>query len=172
MVDKWIDNAIYAKYQCRENEQYVIKKRDEEYVIVPVDYQNTGVTLENTIWSNGLHQFVQLKHNLHLTSESLTSSFISNIGYITLYNNNIFGLTGTLGSIAEQELLSKVYNIDYAKIPTYKQKNFKELNGVVVKDSHWTNFVTLDSLMLALHGRSVLIICTTIKDLQDLEKKY
>ncbi|BFD45681.1 MAG: hypothetical protein DMENIID0002_03270 [Rickettsia endosymbiont of Sergentomyia squamirostris] len=85
-LDRWIDNAIYAKYSCHENKQYVIKQKDGETVVVPVDYANTGVTLKNTIWSHGLHQFVQLKHNLHLTSESLTSSFISNLGYIRKYD--------------------------------------------------------------------------------------
>lgn len=71
-----------------------------------MDYTNTGVTLKNTVWQYGLHQFLQLKHNLQLTSESLTSCFISNLGYINKYNSNkIFGLTGTLGSHAEQELI-------------------------------------------------------------------
>ena len=73
-LDSWIDNAIYAKYYCHEDKQYLIKKNDDkdeaaELEVVPIDYENTGVTLKNTIWSNGLHQFVQLKHNLHLTSE-------------------------------------------------------------------------------------------------------
>lgn len=110
-VDTWIDNALYAYFDCNENEKYVIKEKDGENVIVPVDYQNTGVTLRNTIWSNGLHQFVQLKHNLHLTTETLTTCFISNVGYIKLYKNNMFGMTGTLGSINEQKMLSKAYKV-------------------------------------------------------------
>lgn len=110
-VDTWVDNAVYAYFDCNENEKYVIKEKDGENVIVPVDYQNTGVTLRNTIWSNGLHQFVQLKHNLHLTSETLTTCFISNVGYIKLYKNSMFGMTGTLGSTNEQKMLSKAYNV-------------------------------------------------------------
>jgi hypothetical protein len=73
---------------------------------------------------------------MYLTFESLTSSFISNIGYIKKYQDkNIFGLTGTLGSSAEQELLSHIYNINYATLPTYKQKKFEEIPGLIADDS-------------------------------------
>jgi hypothetical protein len=80
-------------------------EEEDEHFVIPVDYSNTGITMRNTIWSDALHQFIQLKHNLHLTSENLTSSYISNISYIKKYGNKIYGLTGTLGSEAEQELI-------------------------------------------------------------------
>jgi hypothetical protein len=67
-LDLWIKNALHAKYNCHEqHQQYRIITNDSgERVVSPVDYLNTGVTLKNTIWSNGLHQFVQLKHNLYV----------------------------------------------------------------------------------------------------------
>jgi preprotein translocase subunit SecA len=99
MLDKWIKNAMHARYGCHENVNYVIRPNDDgEDQIVPVDFINTGVTLKNTVWSDGLHQFVQLKHNLQVTTETLTSSFISNIGYLKLYGHNLIGLTGEVGS--------------------------------------------------------------------------
>ncbi len=152
------------------SKKYVIQDKDGEDFIVPVDYANTGITMKNTIWSNGLHQFVQLKHNLQLTSESLTTSFISNLGYINKYKN-IFGLTGTLGSQAEQELLSAIYNIDYAKISTYKEKKFNELDGLVVDEENWANIIVLDALAQTDEGRAVLIVCETIKDTVAVKEK-
>lgn len=173
-LDRWIDNAIYAKYSCYKDQQYIIKKNNDEngkgeYVVVPVDYANTGITLKNTIWSHGLHQFVQLKHNLHLTAESLTSSFISNVGYIKHYGDKIFGLTGTLGSVAEQKLLSKMYNVSYAKIPTFKAKDFTENKGYVVDDEDWDIYMAADALEKCETGRAVLIICETIADVKNIE---
>ena len=176
---KWVDIALYALFDCHEDQQYVIKNNEtakdeeekQEQVIVPVDYANTGVTMQNTIWSNGLHQFLQLKHNLRLTSENLTSSFVSNLGYIHKYGSEIYGLTGTLGSVAEQELLSTIYSIDYAKIPTYKVKKFKELPYVVEQDSQWHNNVVVDTILEVERGRASLIICETIKDLKEIEAK-
>lgn len=145
MIPKWIGNAVRARYFMHENEQYSIKPTTEngEDAVVPVDYSNTGVTLKNTVWSYGLHQFVQIKHNLRITPESLTSSCVSNYAYIGKYGNKIFGLTGTLGSKAEQDLLSSIYNVEYARVPTYKTKVFKELKGVVVPDEEWSFEVTL-----------------------------
>jgi len=143
-------------------------KAEDEYLVVPVDYSNTGITMRNTIWSDALHQFVQLKHNLHLTSESLTSSYISNISYIKKYGNKIYGLTGTLGSESEQELISSVYNIDYCKIPVYKPKQFLEDAGIVVADNDWETEITVNALERAISGRAVLIICQTIQDVDDI----
>jgi preprotein translocase subunit SecA len=138
MIPKWIGNAIRARYFIHENEQYSVKEVEGELSIMPVDYSNTGVTLKNTVWSYGLHQFVQMKHNLRLSPESLTSSCISNYAYIGKYGNRIFGLTGTLGSKAEQELLSSIYNVDYARVPTYKAKRFREYAGIVACDDDWS----------------------------------
>jgi preprotein translocase subunit SecA len=171
-LDLWINNALHAKYNCHEYQQYRITTNDSgERVITPVDYLNTGVTLKNTIWSNGLHQFVQLKHNLFLTFESLTSSFISNIAYIKNYEDkNIFGVTGTLGSKTEQELLSGIYNITYAKLPTYKQKKFEEISGVIIDDSCWDHCVTKELIKKIEETRAVLVICETEQDLLTVKK--
>ena len=163
MIPKWIGNAIRARYFINENEQYSIKATNGEYAIIPVDYSNTGVTLKNTVWSYGLHQFVQIKHNLRITPESLTSSCVSNYAYIGKYGNKIFGLTGTLGSKAEQDLLSSIYNVDYARVPTYKKKVFKELKGIVVADDDWPYEVALKTVgMLLYHGKTINFVFTII----------
>ncbi len=65
--------------------------------MIPVDL-STGVSRKNTILSKGMHQFLSLKHNLRLNSESLTSCFISNMSYVKKYKGTIYGVTGTLGS--------------------------------------------------------------------------
>ncbi|KAG5679169.1 hypothetical protein PVAND_008759 [Polypedilum vanderplanki] len=171
MLEKWIKNAIFAKYQCHENIRYVIKKnKDGEDSVMPVDFENTGVTLKNTVWSVGLHQFIQLKHNLAIKSETLTSSFISNIGYVKLYNKNIIGMTGTLGSKAEYDLLSKVYDLCFAKVPPYKTKDQKEELGSLIEDDSWIDFIAMNSFLHVKNNRSVLIICRTIHDVYAIKK--
>jgi hypothetical protein len=169
MLDRWIHNALYAKYACAEDREYVIRKVKGEDFIIPIDYENTGVTMRNTIWSDGLHQFVQLKHNLQITTETLTSSFISNFGYIKFYQS-IYGMTGTLGSVAEQNLLSSVYDVDFAKVPTFKSKDFEEFEGIVVDDDDWLNLVSMEAVFMIQQGRPVLIICKTIGDLMNIEE--
>ena len=77
---KWIFNAIEAlNYQ--ENVHYIV----QDGQIKPVDYYSTGIVQSSTNWSDGLHQFLQLKHNLKMTSETFTTNFLSNIGFINKY---------------------------------------------------------------------------------------
>lgn len=169
-LDRWINNAIYAKYHCHENKQYVIKEKEGEKVVTPVDYSNTGVTLNETIWSHGLHQFLQLKHSLYLAPESLTSSFISNLGYVNKYNNNLYGLTGTLGSVNEQSLLSKIYHVEYARIPTFKNKRFTETQGIVANDTEWRETIVAAICHKVINdNRGVLVIVETIADAINIE---
>lgn len=162
----WIDNAIQAKYNYQENEQYIIKNKDGERAVVPVDYLNTGVSLHNTVWPNGLHQFLQLKHNLPLTVETLTNSHISNMGYIKKYGHKIFGMSGTLGSNSESKLLADIYQLDCARIPTYKAKQFTELPAVQVEDKQWLDATILSILEQIAQQKAVLVICATIKDVK------
>ncbi|BFD46152.1 MAG: hypothetical protein DMENIID0002_07980 [Rickettsia endosymbiont of Sergentomyia squamirostris] len=169
-LDKWIDNALYAKYACHENQQYIIKSKNGEGIITPVDYMNTGVNLNNTVWPYGLHQFLQLKHNLHLTTETLTNSHVSNMHYIKKYGSKIFGMTGTLGSNAEESLLSEIYNVDHTEIPTYKEKKFTELTGIIIKDSNWLDSIILGILEQINLSRAVLVICETIQDVKIIKQ--
>ncbi|RMZ94555.1 pre translocase subunit, partial [Brachionus plicatilis] len=119
-LDNWIECAYKAKYFVDENVEYKIIEQDGKHKIIPVDNQNTGVSMPDSIYSNLLHQFLQLKHNLKLTAESLNSCFISNIGYVKKYSNKLFGVTGTVGSENEQRFLKKIYDLNFSKIPTYK----------------------------------------------------
>ncbi|RNA03523.1 pre translocase subunit [Brachionus plicatilis] len=58
---KWISNAIESlNYQ--ENVHYVV----QDGKIKPVDYYSTGIVQSMTNWSDGLHQFLQIKHNLKM----------------------------------------------------------------------------------------------------------
>lgn len=172
-LENWISNAIAAKENYTENKQYIIKEKDGERVIVPVDYLNTGVSLNNTVWPNGLHQFLQLKHNLALTVETLTNSHISNMGYIKKYEaKNIYGMSGTLGSIPEKDLLAKLYQLDQAKIPRYKEKKFIEIEGKVANDQiEWLDSIIMSILDQVENNRAVLVICETIEAVKLIKQK-
>lgn len=40
-----------------------------------------------------------MKENITVTSPSLTTNYLSNVGFFLKYKSKIVGLTGTLGSI-------------------------------------------------------------------------
>ena len=108
-LDTWIDSAITAFHHYKEDTSYIV----EDGVIKPVDFTSTGIVQDSTNWSDGLHQFLQLKHNLALTMESMTTNFMSNIGYFQRNKSKLFGLTGTLGSQKARKTLSELYDVDY-----------------------------------------------------------
>ncbi|CAM2700004.1 unnamed protein product [Rotaria socialis] len=123
-IPTWIDNAIIA-FNYQESIHYVVHAG----LIKPVDYYSTGVVQSFSNWSDGLHQFLQIKHGLKMASETFTTNFLPNRGYFTKYSSNLFGLTGTLGSEKAKQVLVDVYNVDLVIIPNLRQKQYLSLPG-------------------------------------------
>jgi preprotein translocase subunit SecA len=69
-IPKWINNSIVA-LSFNENVEYIV----HEGSIKPVDYFSTGIVQSSTNRSDGLHQFLQIKHKVKMTSESFTTNF-------------------------------------------------------------------------------------------------
>ncbi|CAF4455695.1 unnamed protein product, partial [Didymodactylos carnosus] len=114
----WIDHAILAKVEYRLDHHYMIKSDETRTKrIMPIDFSNTGVVQPCTTWSDGLHQFLQIKHGLKMTELTVTTNYLSNIGLFVRYGKNIFGLTGTIGSKDTQNLLDRIYHVDTIIIP-------------------------------------------------------
>ena len=166
----WARSALLAQSMKLKRDYLIIPDNNNEDIIAPIDYLNTGIVQGNTVWENGLQQFLQVKHNLKVTPESHTTSFISNVGYFKFYGNSIYGLTGTLGSKESVALLQDTYNIDVAFVPNYKLKTFKEYDGIITSDKQsWLNAISGSCLEEASKNRAVLIICKTIQDVEDIE---
>jgi hypothetical protein len=128
LKEKWPNSAIEAVLM-EENVRYRVNGDKIE----PIDNENTGVIQHNTHLSYGLQQFLQLKHNCPLTAVSTISSYLSNVGFFKLYINkdeginNIFGLTGTLGSQTAQDLLHDIYNLDFVFVPPASERMLFQL---------------------------------------------
>ena len=93
---------------------------------------DTGVDQTNTQWNEGLHQFLQLKHQCKTSLLSLKAVFISNISFFKMYKH-IYGLSGTLGSESEKEFLKSTYNVDFLTVPVALPSKFKEEQPILCK---------------------------------------
>ena len=72
-INGWCLSAFSAMFEFKVNKNYIIKKNENNNLIIqPIDYLNTGTIQQNSVWS-GLHQFLQIKHGLRLTGENLNS---------------------------------------------------------------------------------------------------
>jgi preprotein translocase subunit SecA len=167
-LTKWIDSAIYAKYRCQNGKHYILRNSK----IAPVDAINTGIVQQNMHWNNGLHQFLQIKHGAKITPESLTTNFLSNVTYFRRYGKNIFGLTGTLGSINARELLKKIYSIDCVIIPSFRQKQHKELTSIITdNENDWYDNIVESCINKLNQNRGVLVITKYIKEVEEIKNK-
>ena len=178
MWDSWVKSALSALSKVRDVD-YVIKtitvNNKEHKIIAPVDFGNTGVVQTSLNWSHGLHQFLQLKHNLRMTPEGLITSFLSHVSYFKNYGNNIYGMTGTLGGDATKTMLHEIYDVNLGYIPTYREKQFHHDDGKVIwdkdGDGDWQQTIVSEIKEKAGGDkRSVLVIARSIADVMAIHK--
>ena len=146
----------------------------QKYKISPVDFSNTGVFSLNMNWSNGFHQFLQIKHGLVLNAEDLTTTFLSHYSFFKRYTtekvNNIYGVTGTLGTEKSRDLLKKLFKVDICIIPPFKPSKFillERISGFKTKDE-WKQSIMKNIFENIDRKRAILVICFTIDDANEL----
>ena len=176
-IKKWCESAFDAMYIYKENREYIIGL-DEQYgfkTIKPVDFSNTGVIQENSVWT-GLHQFLQIKEGLRLTEESLNSCYMSNFTFFKKYisetENNIYGLTGTLGSKKTQDALKILYKLNLLFIPTFKECKLKIYDPIIENDleKYCQRLINTIKDICFNQGRSVLVIFKYIENVNEMYK--
>jgi chromosome segregation ATPase len=127
----WIKSAYTAK-RMKLGKEYIIPKHGEKHNQVVIMDLDTGVEQLTTQWSNGLHQFIQLKHSQKLSEESLKAVFMANVIFFKSYNGNVVGMTGTLGQEIERDLMAQLYKIDYFRLPRNKTERYVQEEPVIV----------------------------------------
>ena len=173
-LDKFIDNAKQALFMNVGVDYMIDVDRtgldpDLNPKIIIID-KNTGTDQSSSQWHEGLDQFLQIKHGCKLSLMSLKAVFISNVSYLKLYEN-LYGLSGTLGSNQEKELLNELYKVDLIKIPTSKSKHFCEEKAVISGYSElWIDNIYGETKKKLLRQCSVLIIGETVKDVDYIAK--
>ncbi|XP_046637528.1 uncharacterized protein LOC124315861 [Daphnia pulicaria] len=170
----WTRNAFRAKNLVTTKDSYKVDDvgdgRGQQIVIMD---KETGVEQASMHWSQGLHQFIQLKHTLKLSPVSLKAIFMSNIGFFKQHEGAaLYGMTGTLGSTAECQLLHDVFNVDFFKMPRFKRRFCLEEDPLLAssKGKWLTNIGEATQTQLD-QGRAVLIVCENIAAAEAIYKK-
>lgn len=180
---QWIKNAFIARDMSLDDSYTLMKNNKQDKKITIVD-KDTGVEQTQMQWSNGLHQFLQLKHAKELSTESLKAIFMSNMAYLkgsylddkehgkNSLKPKLYGLTGTLGSDADRELLSKVYGADFFQLPRYASNRFyEELGEVVETEEEWLKSIEAEVKKKIEQNRPVLLICENIEKVKRLYER-
>ena len=172
---EWCRNAFEAKYEFKRNKQYIISKDvSGNQVIKPVDYFNTGIIQQNSVWP-GLHQFLELKEGLNLTAENLNSCYMSNLTFFKKYNNikgnNIYGLTGTLGSKETQLALREIYKMNFILIPTFRPCLLQPPLYFIIDDHKEYINKIIEEIKKYSKKRAVLVIFEYIENIKAINKQ-
>ena len=174
-IKKWCESAYDAMYIYKKNKEYIISN-DPEYgfkTIKPVDFSNTGVIQENSVWT-GLHQFLEIKEGLRLTEENINSCYMSNLSFFKKYisneENNIYGLTGTLGTNKSKSALQILYNLTLFFIPSFKERKFKDIPPKISNDiNEYNNMLINEIIEISINQkRAILIIFKYIEEVNIL----
>ncbi|HAU1788026.1 TPA: hypothetical protein JBJ44_03920 [Legionella pneumophila] len=171
-LNRLYQSAHTALFQKKEKQDYIIKPQksrlptgDKENVdITIVDYRYTGRTNEGSQWQHGIHQFLQLKHELNVTSPSKTGASISHPAYFNLYNH-ILGLTGTMGESSEREEIQKIYQVNsFDAPPTFPSQRIRHPD-YLLKDrlSKW-EAILKELKTIQKNGQPALVLFKTIEE--------
>lgn len=168
----WVENAFRAK-EMALGDEYVAQGE----TVVPVDYQCTGVVQNNMRWGDGLQQFLEMKHQAKVSNMTVITNFMSNVRLFRMYGNQVFGVTGTLGSEDEIEILQKLYgDIHTSTMPSFRRRKlFEEEGKILTEEADW-----LEAICSVIREkvnqtpyrgeRAVLVICETINRSEAIKK--
>ncbi|KAF2077753.1 hypothetical protein CYY_000940 [Polysphondylium violaceum] len=115
-------------------------------------------------FSDGLHEFIEVKHGLLPERDTLTAAAISHPSFFAMYNT-IFGLTGTCGEDNERKELQQIYHVDTFDVPSYLALKRIKMESLMFPDAqeYQQRIVQEIKEMLAL-SRPVLLLLPTIND--------
>ncbi|MEM7744407.1 MAG: prepilin peptidase [Pseudomonadota bacterium] len=102
--------ALTAKLMFHRGDQYLVK--DGKVVIVD---EYTGRVMEERSWSDGLHQLVEVKEGVEVTSRKETMARMTYQRFFRRYRR-LAGMTGTASEVSGE--LWAVYKLRVVKIPT------------------------------------------------------
>lgn len=174
-VSRWTKSFMDAVVWNEEDKEYVVMRspgadNSNRYkVAAPIDSEKTGTIQFKLQLSDGLQQFLQLKHKLTLTAENIITTFMSYYGFLGKYKGNIYGVTGTLGDKPNQGYLKEVHGVELMKVPTFIEKDLIKYEAVIVGNEYeWIDEI-VDTVKREAQGkRAVLMIIEKLRDVQDV----
>ena len=162
--DHTVQQALNALHLFQLGDHYIVK--DDKVQIVD---ENTGRTMPDRTWSDGLHQMVELKEGLEISPTNETLSRMTYQRFFRRYAR-IGGMTGTAQDAAWE--LWTVYRLAVAKIPTNKRDIRRSKPDRVFRtaDAKWR---AIAKRVAKLHaaGRPVLIGTRSILASQEASRR-
>lgn len=149
----YLIQALRAKELYKVDVDYVVK--NDEVIIVD---EFTGRLMEGRRWSEGLHQAIEAKEQVHIQDETQTLASITFQNLFRLYPK-LSGMTGT--AMTEEAEFGKIYSLEVTQIPTNRKDVRKDLSDVVYKTEK-QKFIALVDEIAEEHAKGRPILVGTI----------
>eukprot|EP00613_Pedinella_sp_CCMP2098_P082751 CAMPEP_0171994548 /NCGR_PEP_ID=MMETSP0993-20121228/279011_1 /TAXON_ID=483369 /ORGANISM="non described non described, Strain CCMP2098" /LENGTH=878 /DNA_ID=CAMNT_0012647627 /DNA_START=7 /DNA_END=2640 /DNA_ORIENTATION=+ len=171
--DPWapfIVNALKAKALFEKDKQYIVKAAAGEVKgeICIVD-TFSGRVMEGRRWSDGLHQSIEAKEGIPVSTES---QVIATVTYQSLFRRypRLCGMSGTASSDAKE--FGKVYGLQVTSIPSALPLARRDYPDVVYKTSAAkVRAVVSEVARAARSGRPVLVGTSSVDDSEALAER-
>lgn len=149
-LQEQIEQALLVQNFYVRDRQYMV--RDGHVVIVD---EYTGRLAEGRRWRSGLHQAIEAREGLEISSESGTAARITVQDLFRKYSN-LAGMTGTIARSATE--LERIYELRVAEIPTNRPPRRAAWPTIVVatEAAKWEAIVR-EVAEVHASGRPVLI---------------
>ena len=143
---------------------YTLFEKDVDYVImdnkIKIVDEQTGRIMEGRRWSDGLHQAVEAKENVHVEAATQTYATITLQNYFRMYHK-LAGMTGTAETEAGE--FWDIYKLDVVVIPTNKPIARIDAEDLIYKTKREKYNAVIDKIQeFVEEGRPVLVGTTSV----------
>ncbi|CAL8238094.1 unnamed protein product, partial [Merluccius merluccius] len=170
-----VDFIILSHLEDKKQLHDLLEDENRKNELLAIFRESTGIVELNKKWGDGLQQFVEIKHQIKLSTISIVTNYVSNISFFEKYHGKIYGTTGTLGSKTDIMLLQDLYpNLSACKMPTFNRKTLFEVKGTLKTSAEeWKSEikrVVMDQISPNSYrdGRAALVICETINKAKEI----
>lgn len=154
--EEMVLQALTAIYTYFKDKHYIVQ--DDKVQIID---ENTGRAMPDRSWERGLHQMVELKESVPITSQKEP---IARMSYQRFYRRylRLSGMTGTAKEISKE--LALVYSLDVVRVPTHRQvqRKFEPYMILETSEKKWETIVN-KIIELNKQGCPILVGTRTVE---------
>jgi preprotein translocase subunit SecA len=120
-----LHNALKAKHFYHRGVEYITDPQQNRLVLIDA---LTGRLVPNRVYGSGIHQAIESKENLPVSTKSKTIATITYQNFFRLFDK-LSGMTGTAKSEAEE--FRQVYGMEVIVIPPYRKLIRQDYNDLI-----------------------------------------
>jgi preprotein translocase subunit SecA len=162
--EQYILQALMALHLFRRDREYIT--RDGAVEIVDI---NTGRTMPDRSWERGLHQMIQAKEGLAVTTPNEAMARISHQDFFCRYHF-LCGMSGTIMEVARE--IRHTYGLRAVRIPTHRPLRRRSLGVEIHVTAEAKHSAIAERVrQLLTQSRPVLIGTRTVADSEQVSEE-